>query len=63
MTDRRPKYVAICPDCEASKDLHYPPPVSGPWWPQCDDCWQSMNVFKRGVGETAQTARLDKQEG
>lgn len=43
---RRPRYVAICPDCERKKELAAVP-IAGAPWPQCDDCFQSMNVYER----------------
>ena len=56
MTMRPAHYVAICPDCEGSKDLDMLP-LGSAFWPRCTECCQPMNIYARqptvANGETA----------
>jgi hypothetical protein len=59
MTKRLPPYVAICPDCDGHKNLHFPPPAEGGWWPHCDECTTSMNIYVRPLRAHGEEARTD----
>jgi len=41
---KKTKFVAICPDCEAHQNLDEWPHN---WWPRCEECGESMNIFVR----------------
>jgi hypothetical protein len=40
------KLVAICPDCEAYRDMDAMP-RPGDFWPECRECGIAMNIYER----------------
>ena len=48
---KRYAYVAVCPDCETWRNLRSTP-MEG-CWPECLDCNQMMNVYRRPTAQTS----------
>jgi len=52
----RTRHIAICPDCEAVRNLEAMP-AAGDQWPTCKDCCVSMNVYERQRQEASHEHR------
>ncbi len=40
------RFVYVCPECDKHRNMDTLPDAK--FWPHCDECGESMNVFMRG---------------